>query len=81
MSYGISTEIHEDIDFDVEIKDQFDNEIDYADVDCYDHLIKISIHIPQVKDALFNTLLERHPEMRQELELLANEIQLKEGAQ
>ena len=78
MSYGLTVD---DIDFYVEIKDQFNNEIYYADVKYCGSLISIKIPIPQVKDALFNALLERHPEMRQELELLANEIQLKEGAQ
>ena len=77
MSYGLTVD---DIDFYVEIKDQFNNEIYYADVGYCGSLISIKIPIPQVKDALFNALLERHPEMRQELELLANEIQLKEGA-
>lgn len=77
MSYDFTVD---DIDFYVEIKDQFYNEIYYADVEYCGSLISITIPIPQVKDALFNALLERHPEMRQELELLANDIELKEGA-
>ena len=77
MSYGLTVD---DINFYVEIKDQFNNEIYYADVEYCGNVISITIPIPQIKDALFNALLERHPEMRQELELLVNEIQLK-GAQ
>ena len=66
----------DDGDYYVTIKDQEGNDFTDFVVD-FDGDIKIEICIPQIKGALFKTLLERHPEMREELELIVNEIQLK----
>lgn len=68
-----------DIDVIVEVTDQFGNEIN-ADVDNDGgDTITVQVYIPQFSEEFYRTLCSRHPELREELELLKNEIELKEN--
>ena len=62
----------------LDLTDQFGNEIN-ADVDNNGgYTIEVQVHIPQFGEEFYRTLCARHPELREELELLKNDIELKE---
>ena len=60
----------------VSVYDQEDKAVDF-DLDYDGTDLDIRVTIPR-NDKLITELLNRHPELREELELLKNEIELKE---